>query len=192
MNDLEKRQIRKYILDIRNNMSSEETDRLSDKIISTLVKLPIFKKSPNVMLYLSFNNEVDTFRLIDYCKQHDKKVIVPFCIKDGVKIIPTEIKDVEKDLVKSNFGYMEPRQEIVKTVDIEKIDLIIVPGISFDKRCYRIGFGGGYYDRFLGKLNFKIPTIGLAYDYQIISSVPEEHFDIPLDYVITDKRIIIR
>lgn len=192
MKELEKIQIRESILDIRDNMSESEVDELSEKIISTLVKLPIFKKSSNIMLYLSFNNEVDSFRLIDYCKQHNKKVIIPFCIKNGTKIVPTEIKDVEKDLVRSSFGYMHPKRDIVKPVDIESIDLIIVPGISFDKRCYRIGFGAGYYDRFLGKLNFKIPTVGLAYDFQIITSVPTEYYDIPLDYVVTEKRIIIR
>ena len=192
MIDLEKRQIRQNILDIRDNMSVSEIDKLSEKIISTLVKLPVFKNSSNIMLYLSFNNEVDSFRLIDYCKRYNKRVIVPFCIKNGTKIVPTEIKDVKKGLVRSSFGFMQPKRDMVKPVDIENIDLIVVPGISFDRRCYRIGYGAGYYDRFLGKLNFKIPTVGLAYDFQIISSAPTEYHDIPLDYVVTEKRIIIR
>jgi len=188
----EKIEIRNKNLELRDKMSEDEVNSFSEKIISTLKKLPAFKKSNNIMLYLSFNNEVDTFRLIEYCFKHGKKVIVPFCLKEGTRIIPTEIKDVNQDLVRSSFGYMEPKGEIVKPFDKDLIDLIVIPGISFDLRCFRIGFGAGYYDRFLGKLDHKIPTVGLAYDFQIIDSVPNEYFDVPLDYVITEKRIIVR
>lgn len=192
MKSYRKEDIRKEMIHIRNKMTEGQVNSLSQKIISTLTKLPIFKNSQNIMLYLSFGNEVDTFRLIDYCKELGKSVTVPFCINAGKKIIPTEIKSVEDDLVKSSFGYLEPKKEIVKPVSTENIDLIILPGLAFDRGCYRLGFGAGYYDRFLARLNFTVPTIGLVYDFQMIELMPVEDHDIPVDYVITDKRIIVR
>lgn len=192
MRNYRKNEIRQEIINIRKQMSQEEVNTLSQKIISTLTKLPIFKESKTIMLYLSFDNEVDTFKLIDLCKDLGKKITVPYCINEGKRIIPTEIKNVESDLVESSFGYLEPKAELVKPVSTNEIDLIIVPGLAFDKGCYRVGFGAGYYDRFLSKLCFTIPTIGLAYDYQILEYIPTEEHDMPLDYVVTDKRIIIR
>lgn len=192
MSGLIKDNIRKEMAKQRDSLTKEQVNYLSQKIISTLIKLPVFKKSQNIMLYLSFGNEVDTFKLIELCKEQGKKVIVPFCVKEGRQIIPTEITSVEEDLVRSKFGYLEPKKELVKPVDTQEIDLIILPGLAFDRSCYRISYGGGYYDRFLGKLNFTIPTIGLVYDFQIMDLAPVEEHDIPVDYVITDKRIIVR
>ncbi len=187
-----KEDIRKEITSLRNELTKEQVDFLSQKIISTLIKLPIFKSSQNIMLYLSFGNEVDTFKLIELCKDQGKKVIVPFCVKEGRQIVPTELKNVNEDLVRTKFGYLEPKKELVKSVDTQEIDLIILPGLAFDRGCYRISYGGGYYDRFLGKLDFSIPTIGLVYDFQLIDLAPIEAHDIPVDYVVTDKRIVVR
>lgn len=192
METYRKKDIRKKMINLRNQLTEQQVNELSEKIISKLIKLPVFKNSQTIMLYLSFNNEVDTFKLIEKCQALGKKVIVPYCVNQGKKIIPVEIRDVENDLVKSKFGYMEPKKEIIEAVDTETIDLIIIPGIAFDRNCYRIGFGAGYYDRFLGKLNFKISTIGLIYDFQLIELMPVEQHDIPVDYVITEKRIVVR
>ncbi|SDY71110.1 5-formyltetrahydrofolate cyclo-ligase [Proteiniborus ethanoligenes] len=192
MRNYRKHEIRQEMIALRKQMSKEQVEVLSEKIISTLTKLPIFKESKSIMLYLSFDNEVDTFKLIQLCKDLGKNVIVPFCIDDGKRIVPTEIKSVEKDLVKSSFGYLEPKAELVKPVSTESIDLIILPGLAFDRGCFRVGFGAGYYDRFLSKLCFTIPTIGLAYDYQILEYIATEEHDMPVDYVVTDSRIIIR
>ena len=85
---------------------------------------------------------------------------------------------------------MEPKHDLLKKANIEDIDLIIVPGVVFDKHCNRIGFGAGYYDRFLSKRAKNTPTIGIAYDYQIIDKISIGEYDVPLDFIITEKRII--
>lgn len=191
MVNLEKKSIRNTILEIRNYLKSEEVDKLSGEIMSNLIKIPIFEKSKKIMVYLSFKNEVDTFKLISFCQKKGKDIIVPFTIEKDKRIVPSLIKDIDKELVKSKFGYLQPSPEHLKPIDDKEIDLIIVPGVAFDRLGYRIGFGGGYYDRFLSKLKHKVTTIGLAYDFQIISRVPAEEFDIPLDYIVTEKRIIV-
>jgi 5-formyltetrahydrofolate cyclo-ligase len=87
---------------------------------------------------------------------------------------------------------MEPKHDILNKANIEDIDLIIVPGVVFDEHCNRIGFGAGYYDRFLPKRAKNSSTIGLAYDYQIINKIPTGDYDIPLDFIISEKRIITK
>ncbi|WP_202708135.1 5-formyltetrahydrofolate cyclo-ligase [Sporosalibacterium faouarense] len=192
MESIWKKDVRRKMIDKRKKLNKSELEKLSDRIIEVLTKLPVFKQSKNVMLYLSFNNEVDSFKLINYCLGNMKRVIVPYCKSKGKEIIPTEIQDVKTELVKSNFGYLEPKPEYIRPVNLDDIDIIIIPGLAFDKRCFRIGYGAGYYDRFLAKVNKEIPKVGVAFDFQIIGASQMEKFDIPLDYVITEKRIIVR
>ncbi len=142
------------------------------------------------MLYLSFNNEVNTYPLVTWCLANDKTVIAPYCIQSQRKIIPFEISNLTNDLTKSTFGVMEPKHDLLKEANIDNIDLIIVPGVVFDMHCNRIGFGAGYYDRFLPKKSNTTTTIGIAYDYQVVDKIPTNEYDVPLDLVITEKRII--
>ena len=189
----DKRAIRDHMLKIRGKMDKEEVKKLSNEIMNKLKRLPIYKESQTIMLYLDFNNEVISYDIIEECLEMGKRVLVPFCVKSDMRIVPTEIKDLNLSLRKHNMGYMEPREEFVRPVSKEEIDLIVLPGIAFDRKGYRIGLGAGYYDRFLGSLNFKVPTVGVAYDFQVLDTflVVEQH-DIPVDYVITEKTVIIR
>ena len=190
---LDKKNIRRKMLIERREMSSAEVSDLSSVIINKLKKLPIYKASRSVMLYLSFENEIDSAEIVKDCFKDGKRVIVPFCDNSDMSITPTEIKDRNTDLHISKMGYAQPKRELLNPVDVSDIDLIILPGIAFDRKGYRVGFGAGYYDRFLGQVNFSIPTIGLAYDFQIIDSFIEvEAYDIPIDYVMTEERIIVR
>ncbi len=177
----------------REKMSDEEVRTLGDKINSTVMRLPQYKNAKTIMLYLNFNNEICSKELIEDSFSKGRRVVIPYCKKEGLEILPTELRDVEIELERTKFGYLETKEEHLKLVDIEEIDLIIVPGLAFDKSCHRLGFGAGYYDRFLSKLGGKTETIGVAYDFQILDIIPElELTDIPLDYVVTEKRIIIK
>ncbi|MBW9156665.1 5-formyltetrahydrofolate cyclo-ligase [Clostridium tagluense] len=182
--------LRKNMLKERKSMKTETVSAFSHIIMDTIIKLPEFLNCKNIMLYLSFNNEVDTYALAKWCLDNGKKVIVPYCIKETREIIPFEINNLTTDLTKSSFGIMEPKHDILKKANTCDIDLIIVPGVVFDKYGSRIGFGAGYYDRFLPKRVKNTPTIGIAFDYQVISKIPTGTYDVPLDFIITEKRII--
>ncbi len=193
MSFLDKDMIRKKMLRERRDMTSEEVKSLSSEIIAKLKKIPIYQNSKTIMVYLSFGNEVDSSELIKDCFKDGKRVVVPYCIKKDMSIMPTEIKDSNIDTTQAKVGYIQPKKESLIPVDIAEIDLIVLPGIAFDRKGYRVGFGAGYYDRFLGKLNFAIPTIGLAYDFQMVESfIRMKDYDIPVDYVMTEERIVIR
>ncbi|OHW61437.1 putative 5-formyltetrahydrofolate cyclo-ligase [Andreesenia angusta] len=187
-----KSELRREYTQMREAMDQSEVERLSEKIIDTILKLPVFKRAETVMVYLNFKNEVDSLKMIEESYKAGKKVVIPYCEKETMEIIPSELNDIETEIVKGKNGYLQTKKDCVKPVPIEDIDLIVVPGIAFDKRCYRLGFGAGYYDRFLRKLNFEKPTIGLCYDFQIIHSIPIEGHDVPLDFVITEERILVR
>lgn len=182
--------LRKNMLLQRKNMELENVTIYSKKIIETIKKLPNFLNCKNIMLYLSFSNEVNTYALAKWCLDNDKTLVAPYCIKESREIIPYEITNLSKDLSRSTFGIMEPKHDILKKASIEDIDFIIVPGVVFDEHCNRIGFGAGYYDRFLPKRAKKTFTIGIAYDYQVIRNIPTGVYDVPLDLIITENRII--
>ena len=190
MEDNLKNSLRKDMLHQRKNMKTQDVNTFSHKIITTITELPQFKNFKNIMLYISFNNEVDTHSLATWCLDNGKTVIAPYCVQSQRKIVPFEINNLTNDLTKSTFGVMEPKHNILKEATLHNIDLIIVPGVIFDIHCNRIGFGAGYYDRFLCQKSKNTVTIGIAYDYQIIDSVPTDKYDVPLDFVITEKRII--
>lgn len=185
-----KKYLRKNMLLQRKSMKLENVSAFSNKIVKTIIELPEFIRSKSIMLYLSFNSEVNTYDLAKWCLDNGKKVIVPYCIKETREIIPFEIHNLTTDLAKSSFGIMEPNHELLKRANITDIDLIIVPGVVFDEHCNRIGFGAGYYDRFLPEKLKTTPAIGIAYDYQVISEIPTGIYDVPLDFIITEKRII--
>ena len=186
-----KGKLRKNMLHQRKTMNLQCVNDFSAKIIDTIMELPEFINCKNIMLYLSFNNEVNTYTLAKWCLNNGKTVIAPYCIQSKREIIPFKINNLTKDLSKSTFGVMEPKHNLLEKANIEDIDLIIVPGVVFDVHCNRIGFGAGYYDRFLSKKSKNTLAIGVAYDYQIIDEVPTDEHDVPLDFIITEKRIIL-
>ena len=190
MEDTLKNNLRKNMLIVRKNMPDQNVSAFSLKIMDTIISLPQFINCKNIMLYMSFNNEVDTYKLATWCLNNNKTVIAPYCIKSSHTIVPFIINNLTNDLSKSTFGIMEPKYDILMKANIENIDLIIVPGVVFDEDCNRIGFGAGYYDRFLSMKSKNTITIGIAYDYQIIDKVPTDEYDVPLNFIITEKRII--
>ena len=120
----------------------------------------------------------------------NKKIIVPKTIPETKELILSELKDYEQDLDIGVYGVLEPNKEFIRPVSYDVIELVLVPGAVFDIKGNRIGYGAGYYDRFLSKLDESIPKIALAYDFQIVDKITPHEHDVPMDYIITEKRII--
>ncbi|MGO1372290.1 MAG: 5-formyltetrahydrofolate cyclo-ligase [Senegalia sp. (in: firmicutes)] len=190
MNTDEKKQLRKKILNERKKLSKEEVNTLSEKIISYLIKMEEFKNSKTIMTYLSFKEEVNTFKLIEKMMDLEKNVLTTYTDKNKNIIVPCKLKDLDESLDENPFGYLEPKEDLIEEVDPGQIDLIITPGLAFDKKGNRIGYGGGYYDKLLARAPQAI-KIALSYDFQILSKVPSGKFDIPVDYIVTPTKIIV-
>jgi 5-formyltetrahydrofolate cyclo-ligase len=181
----EKGKLRKEILAKLRSQGKTERAVKSDKIRRRLLKENCFKSAESVMFYVSKPYEVDTARMIEEALKKGKRVIVPVTNPKEKELIPSEIKYPKTDLKKGPFGILEPKKKCMKTVSIKDIDMVVVPGIAFDKEGNRIGHGQGYFDRFLRNLPKKTPTIGLAFKLQLVRRIKTFPWDIPVTKLIT-------
>ena len=184
-----KKELRKRILSIRNNMPGEDVVNNSRIIRDKIIGLDVFKQSKVIFIYMDFKNEVMTSDLIKHMLFEKKRVVVPYTDTVSTVLIPSEITG-ESDLKLNSFGYSEPKK--VSPVNIEEIDLVIVPGLVFDKNLNRIGFGKGYYDRILNKLKASARKVAVAHDFQVLEEIPAEEHDVKMDMIITEKSIMKR
>lgn len=176
--------LRKSIVRRIKEIPGNEKKRLDERIFEKTIVLPEVENARIVATYVSKEREVDTHKLIKYFLENCKEILVPFV--KGKELLFSQIYDFDKDLELGCFGILEPKNK--KPTDVYKADTILVPGIAFDEQGYRIGYGGGYFDKVLK--NFKNAKIGLAYKIQIISEVPREEHDVPVDVIVTEKRVV--
>ncbi len=154
-----------------------------------LVELPEYIGSKVLLFYASFRSEADTSELIGISLSSGKRVMLPKVQDDRLGIY--EIKSAD-ELSPGYMGIPEPPETLKGAID--DIDLIILPGVAFDERCNRLGYGKGYYDRLLGEIAqpIKPALISIAYEEQVINEIPVEPHDVGLDMIITDRRTIKR
>jgi 5-formyltetrahydrofolate cyclo-ligase len=186
-----KESIRSRIIEQRGLLSVREVYEKSTAITKRLCSLVQYANAGVVMAYMSFRNEVSTDAFIDRCISDGKRVIIP-----KVRRIPEpalllyEIKDPKLDVVKGFMGIPEPEASRLERVDPAEIDIAVIPGVAFDENKNRLGYGAGYYDRFLPALRPDCLKVGIAYEMQMTDNVFAEAHDIPMDMVITEERII--
>lgn len=180
---MDKNELREYMKNLRGSISIEEKDKKDRSIFNKVVNNKQYIEAETIMVYVSFGLEVDTISIIKNALDNNKIVCVPKIInkKDGMKAV--KIEKLE-DLIKNKFGILEPLS-FDKEINGKDIDLFLVPGLAFDKNGGRIGYGAGYYDRFLKNSKDNSLKIGLAYDFQVIDNVPMAENDIYLDIIIS-------
>ena len=179
--------LRKKILDLLRNQKEEDRLKKSRAIQDRLFALPEFQRSPCIMFYASFEGEVDTTNMIKQALKLKKRIALPTIVKNQKRLVPYLIHDFDKDLTPGPYGILEASDKNAGPIDIDQLDLVIVPGIAFDRNNKRLGRGAGYYDRFLSGLPSDTPTIGLAFDFQIFPSLPHvDAHDTPVTRVISN------
>ena len=180
---VEKEVLRKKYIELRKSIINKEEK--SNNIFLNLIDLSAFKNSNIIGIYCSMIDEVDTYRIIKYCLLDDKEVLVPKLNNNGTMNF-YKIDDLNELSIKNKFGISEP----ISNIKQDNMDLIVVPGICFDSKLNRVGFGKGYYDKYL--MNRDIYKIGLCFDWQVLDSdfINVNKYDIPMDIVVTDKRKI--
>ncbi len=182
---MNKQQIRDKILKKLNRQREELRQKKSLKIKRTLFSQDEFLQADTVMFYIAKNGEVDTTGMIKEALKMGKKVLVPVTLVKEKKIIPSWLKDFKKELGKGPYGVYQPKKQFIRKVLPKDIDLIVVPGVAFDRAGNRLGRGGGYFDRFLSKFKkLNVPMFGLAFKCQIIPSLTVLSYDIPVTKLI--------
>lgn len=174
-----KNQIRRQIRFLKNNISFEEKKIKSAKIFDKLEQNPVFKNSYCVLFYWAMQDEVQTQDFI--LKYAEKKQIILPSVKEDILILK-QFNGIDSLKTGEKYGIQEPDGEAF--TDYNKIDLVIVPGIAFDKAKNRMGRGKAYYDALLPKLNAY--KIAVCFDFQLIENVPVDEHDIKMDEIITD------
>ena len=185
-----KKEFRKKVINLRKEKDKDFIKHNSDIITDKLLNLYCIKNAKNIMLYLDFNNEVSTDSLIKKLLNLGKIVSSPITLKEERKLIPSQITDLKNGIQYGAYNIREPKPECSPAINIKDLDVIIVPAVAYDKNCYRLGYGGGFYDRFLENLRKDAVTIGIAFDLQIFDEVPKEAHDAQLDYIVTESRIL--
>lgn len=185
-----KKQLRKRIIEARDKLSAGEIREKSSLIAEKLYNLPEFNQAGAVMFFISFGSEVETRAMVEETIKRGKIALAPKAVPETRELIVSKITDWDRDLAPGAYGIPEPRSDRLIPVQPEVIDLLIVPGVGFDLDGNRLGYGGGYYDRFFTLLKPGTPLVALVFDLQIESSIPVEQWDRPVDLVITEARLI--
>lgn len=176
-----KEQIRSKILDKLKTQKEDTRDRKSRLIKEKLLRTKVFKKAKIIMFYIAFRGEVDTQEMIKAAQKLGKIVTVPVCEEDRITLRPC-ILDSHAKLRKGPYGVWEPAER--KCARLNNLDLVIVPGVAFDKKGGRLGRGKGFYDRFLETLPTHTVSIGLAFHFQILPKVPAHKHDVNVKKVL--------
>ena len=178
---LTKKQMRSKMILRLKTQKEEDRERKSKIIKEKLFRTSVFKKAKIVMFYMSFDGEVNTERMIEEAYRLGKIVAVPVCKKHKITIRPCLLR--KKARIKGGpYGVCEPA--VKEYIKLEDLDLVIVPGIAFDKKGNRLGRGRGCYDYFLKRIPRGAVSIGLAFDFQILPSLPATTTDVRIGKVI--------
>lgn len=179
----DKNSLRRYYKDIRNRMSVHERRVCELGIFHKVSDLEAYKGASEVLVYVSSEIEVDTYLLIDHSLKLGKKVLAPRCVPNSNDMDFFEIKSFS-DFEKGAFGIYEPNSDCILVSSFEN-SCCVVPALSYDSRGYRLGFGKGFYDKFLS--GFGGTKIGICYECCMSERLPDDEFDISVDIVVTDK-----
>ena len=186
----EKTQLRKALLEKLLSLTKEEVKRRSKNVEKTLSELPIYKNSKVIMAYYPLKGEVDFLEMIRK-DLGTKRFCFPVIDMAQNLIFPFEVTNLDQDFVTGPYGIKQPHTERTKKLDIKQIDLIIVPGLAYDRQKNRLGRGGGFYDRFLKRIKSPTKKVGVALQLQILDNLPIHlSFDEKVDIVASENFLI--
>jgi 5-formyltetrahydrofolate cyclo-ligase len=180
-----KRAIRAEVIARVLAMSPRDREHQESVLASAFPTLPGFREAGTVLLYANaFPEEFSTVAMLKASQDAGKMIVCPRVAPDGSHLLLFAIEDLSADFESGRLGIPEPRRSCLPVLP-EEIDWVLVPGVAFDRRGFRIGRGAGHYDRLLPKLRADVPRWSLAFDEQWIAMVPDEFHDQPLDGVVS-------
>lgn len=178
---MEKKDIRKKFLTMRESLSKEEVQNKSEIICKQLLKMSCFEYTDWIYGYMSIRNETDVRPFLQHHLNEGKNIALPKISGDTMEFY--QIKSFEEDLEEGSFHILEPKEGCPK---VEKGGFILVPGVAFDREGGRIGYGKGYYDRYFSTHSQALEKIGIAYKFQVIETVPITSTDVRLNGLVYD------
>lgn len=183
-----KRFLRQKLKSARDSLLPAEIEEKSARIAQKVMAHPAYTGAAAVMFYASFGSEVRTGALILDALAAGKAAAVPVCLPDG-RLLPSLIWHFPEDLAPGRFGVPEPKSGCLRPASPADFDLIVVPGVAFDRRGYRLGYGAGCYDRFLRETRPGAVFMGLAFELQLVDDVHPEPHDVAVHLIVTEERV---
>ena len=184
----ERERLRTEIRHRREALTREEHTRLSQRIVDSTARWIQHQGFDAVMLYLNMRSEVETTGLLEGLLNSGKQVCAPVVDTQRLELTPRRILNLKTELVRHSYGMLEP-STACPIFPTEHLQLIVVPGIAFDCHGYRLGYGKGFYDRFLTKCPHAV-TIGLAYQVQLVEDTFPQKWDVPVQHIFTETSVI--
>ncbi len=173
-----------------NRQAQEDKDALSGKICQKFIDLPEFAAARTVMVYIDVRSEVRTRHHLPQLLKTDKRIVVPYCVERTLDLFLLENME---ELAIGMYKILEPKAELReqpgKRIEVSELDLIMVPGVAFDRRGARMGHGFGYYDKLLEHARSDTPLVALAFECQLFPEIPTQAHDVFMDKIITEKAV---
>jgi len=183
-----KKNLRKYMLEKREKLSLLEVQGKSHQINQQLLFNFAYQSAQTILTYLPIKNEPDTLPMINTAWQQKKQVLIPVTQAENKTLFLSKLENLN-ELTLGMYDILTPKPNYLRLVNPDTVDICVVPGLAFDRKGYRLGYGGGYFDRFLPKLRSDCLKIAFAYDFQILDCLPRTEFDIPVEIIITESSV---
>ncbi len=185
---IDKKELRKNMLAKRTNLPWQEVQIKSQQINAQLFAHKSYLSAKTILAYLPVKKEPNSLNIIKNAWQQEKQVLVPVTCPETKSLLLSQLKSL-KELTKGHYGIPEPKQKYLRPIDPLSVDICLLPGVAFNRNGFRLGYGGGYFDRFLPNLRSDCLKVALAYDFQILDFLPSALYDIPVDLIITESTI---
>ena len=182
--------IRKMIVQKREELGGLEKEEKNIAIAQRLFGMDEFKKSKTIFCFLSTSFEVQTERIILESLRLGKQVLVPLLDPGGENLKASRIPSMDIDFVIGEYGVRQPAPKFRNVVPFSNIDFVVVPGLAFDSFGNRIGYGGGFYDKFFKKITGNVSRVAVGYDFQLFNLVPHSDLDEPVHFLITETKAL--
>ncbi|CAI8751972.1 5-formyltetrahydrofolate cyclo-ligase [Brevibacillus sp. IT-7CA2] len=184
-----KKQLRSHILESRKSISAKEREQLSREVCNYLLSHERLADAKAIMAFHPFGDELDILPFLHEAKKRGQDIWLPLTNVAERRLIPYRYTGTHM-LKQGVYGIWEPDPALAEEADVSHLDAILVPGVAFDSKGGRMGYGGGYYDRFLATLK-KLPfLVGVGFSIQVVEHVPLESHDVLLDAVVTEKGLL--
>lgn len=179
--------LRKETLGRRDAVTRAERSSFSQTIVGEVLDLPAYQRAGTVLAYASFGTELETDRFLRRVLGDGKALLLPRVDRGKRRLVLFEIEDPESDLQPGVWGIREPRDGLGAPAEPDAVDFVLVPGVAFDRRGGRLGYGGGFYDRLISEdLGSDAALISGAFEFQIVEEVPKDQHDASVDLVLTE------
>lgn len=185
---MDKKLLRKKMIERRDTLTDSMRVKAEYSIFNALKNMNVLLKDKTITSFVSFKGEVSMTEINRFILQNEARLLLPRIVKGQPHMTFHHVENLE-ELVRNDYGILEPNPMIHPMVPYSEVDFVLTPGVAFDLRGFRLGYGGGYYDRFFSDIEKAIPKIGIAFEIQVLDQLPTDPYDMQITHLITEANV---